>query len=191
MYKCYNEIIKILESSLKNKKYIFDENEDINWNDLLYKANSHQITSLVYNSIDKKSLDFADKDVINKWKSDVFKLNMNQIQKVNEYRNIMHDLMNRNIDIIVLKGIVNRNYYPRPEFRMLGDLDILVHEDNFADIKKYFSDNGFKRKDEGHPVHAEFVRNDGLSVEVHWKLMNNLKKMYGTMLLILISMELM
>ena len=94
---------------------------------------------------------------------------MYEIIKLNRYSKILSELSKLQIDIIGLKGIVLKGYYPQPELRTMGDLDILIHKEDYEKIKNYLLDNGFN---EGHPVHTEFVDKHGISIEVHWKLIN-------------------
>lgn len=173
-------LIEILRASLRNEKISFANAMDIDWKQVLGLANSHQITSLVYNSIDRDTLGKIDKKILEDWKSNVIKLNMFQIYKVDKFNEILSDLNELNIEVIALKGIVLRNYYPRPEFRTMGDLDILIHKDDYCTVKEYLLKRGFNMENEDHPVHTEFINNSGISIEVHWKLINNETYAYDT-----------
>lgn len=173
-------LLEILRASLKNEKTGFTDDMDIDWQQVLESANSHQITSLVYNSIDRDYFEKIDKKIINDWKSNVIKLNMLQIYKVSRFYKILSDLNKLNIEVIALKGIVIRNYYPRPELRTMGDLDILVHKDDYCTVKEYILKSGFSIANDDHPIHTEFIDKSGISVEVHWKLINNETYAYDT-----------
>lgn len=167
-------IIKMLCASLKNKKICFDKYiKDIDLEYIIKFSGSHQITSLIYNAIDRNSLINIDKKTLEDFKSIVIKSNMSQIYLAGRFNNILSDLNKLNKEVITLKGMVIRNYYPRPELRTMGDLDILIHKNDYFYVKEYLLKSGFSIKNENHPVHTEFIDKYGVSVEVHWKLINN------------------
>lgn len=43
-----------------------------------------------------------------------------------------------------LKGIRTKQFYPYPEFRTMGDLDILYKEDQTKKLKQVMQDAGYK-----------------------------------------------
>lgn len=165
-------LLKLLKSSLESKKVILNIDRHINWNEIFDLLNYHQITSLGYNVIDRENFANINSSLLEDWKRKVIKLNMYEIIKLNRYSKILSELSKLQIDIIGLKGIVLKGYYPQPELRTMGDLDILIHKEDYEKIKNYLLDNGFKAENEGHPVHTEFVDKHGISIEVHWKLIN-------------------
>ncbi|WP_294155368.1 nucleotidyltransferase family protein [uncultured Clostridium sp.] len=172
MNNSYNTIIDILKAYIKNEQYIIDDNV-INWEDLIQKSREHQILSLIYYCIGKNNRISVPAKILERWKHEVVISALSEVKKVKKYKEIINGISNMKVEVIALKGIVLKEYYPKMEFRTMSDLDILIHEDDFQKVKDYLLKNDFIYVNDEHPVHAKFYTKDGIKVEVHWKLINN------------------
>lgn len=87
---------------------------------------------------------------------------------------IRKELLANQIDFIVLKGAVLKQYYPKPEMRPMGDIDILIKIDQYEKIKPIMQKNGFiEERESDH----EFVWIKGqIMVELHKKLIPSYNK---------------
>lgn len=81
-----------------------------------------------------------------------------------------------NIDHIFLKGYELRKLYPKPWLRQMGDIDVLVREDDFEKASKLLSDNDFIF-DHQIEYHSEF-KFDNYSIELHNKLVSNKENLF-------------
>ncbi len=173
MNNSYETIVNILKYSIKKQNYILDDNV-INWGEFVEKADEHQISALIYYLIGKNNLKNVPNDILNKWKKDIILSGIAQRKITEAFRNIIDDIILKlNIDIIVLKGIVLKKYYPVNELRTMSDFDILIHKNDFQKIKEYLLENHFIYIEDNHPIHATFYNENGVCIEVHWKLINN------------------
>lgn len=80
----------------------------------------------------------------------------------------LHDLMNENnIPYTTIKGSGAASYYPDPLKRMMGDVDFIIHKENFAEAEKVLESAGFTRTNsDDHHFHIAYER--GLSTwEMH------------------------
>ncbi|MBS2904903.1 nucleotidyltransferase family protein, partial [Klebsiella pneumoniae] len=110
-----------------------------------------------YYLIGKNNLKNVPNDILNKWKKDIILSGIAQRKITEAFRNIIDDIILKlNIDIIVLKGIVLKKYYPINELRTMSDFDILIHKNDFQKIKEYLLENHFVYIEDNHPVHATF-----------------------------------
>lgn len=74
-------------------------------------------------------------------------------------------LEHNNIRFVIVKGLAAAQYYPVPEYRMLGDVDFIVHPDDFAKAEKLIYENGYtKINDNGR--HIE-LQKDNILFEMH------------------------
>lgn len=73
------------------------------------------------------------------------------------------------IRAIILKGAATSSYYPVPELRKSGDIDILIpEEDSYYRAVEILKGEGFaEREDQPALHHIELRNNEGISVEVH------------------------
>ena len=73
------------------------------------------------------------------------------------------------IRAIILKGAATASYYPVPELRKSGDIDILIpEEETYHRAVRILKEEGFaEREDQPALHHVELRNNEGISVEVH------------------------
>lgn len=69
---------------------------------------------------------------------------------------------------IVFKGAVLRSYYPVPEARAMGDIDILIQSDNRDKVKSAFVQSGWKCTKKNGPVYN--YEKNGVLIEMHTRL---------------------
>ncbi len=82
---------------------------------------------------------------------------------------VTHILQEQGIRAIVLKGAATASYYPSPELRKSGDVDILVsRQETFLRAVEILKKEGFtERKEQDALHHMELVNEEGICVEVH------------------------
>ena len=70
------------------------------------------------------------------------------------------------IPYVVLKGAAAACYYPKPEYRTMGDVDIIVPPKEFERAFQTMVNEGYSHTDYGNDRHANFSRN-GVEFELH------------------------
>ena len=73
---------------------------------------------------------------------------------------------NAGIPYVVLKGAAAACYYPKPEYRTMGDVDMIVPPEVFERAFQTMVDEGYCHTDHGNERHANFSRN-GVEFELH------------------------
>ena len=115
-------------------------------------------------------------DLLSKWKKRV----LHQIVYYNSYINMQKNLP-ITVPYTILKGTAAAQYYPYPEYRTMGDIDIMTHPVNYENACRDLICNGYtevtNEHDQERNRHRVFIRN-GISVEVHlfFASMNNPEK---------------
>lgn len=79
-------------------------------------------------------------------------------------------LGNEKIRHIFFKGAVIREYYPIPEMRSMGDIDLLIDLKNRDRVKALLTENGFELINSNGPVYD--YKKDGTLIEVHTKIVS-------------------
>lgn len=84
-------------------------------------------------------------------------------------KHISHVLNEEGIRAILLKGAATASYYPSPELRKSGDVDILIpQEDAFSRAVEILKGEGLIEREEQDALHhIELVNDEGICVEVH------------------------
>ncbi len=88
------------------------------------------------------------------------------------FSEVYRTLAQQGVYPVVVKGIICRSLYPKPDLRVSSDEDLLITPTEYPLCCKLLADMGFSLVKEGDPDHYQhsFVRNDGLRLEVHTSL---------------------
>ena len=71
------------------------------------------------------------------------------------------------IPYVVLKGCASARFYPDPQLRAMGDVDIYVHRADLEKTDGLLNQAGYTGIDKDHPNHWCY-RKDGIELELHW-----------------------
>ena len=179
MKKTNLEFLSLLKSSLKNEKY---DGEKIDFEDLLYiykMSEIHHVVPMIYNAAYNE--DFSkecDANLQAMFKSSAFRYIFSQIQRTNHFLEVYKKLSEKNIKILVFKGIIFRNMYNNPDDRISSDEDILIKKEDYEKVKEFFLSEGFEFIDKGEEC-AYFSKSTGLCIEVSTSLFSHESKAYG------------
>lgn len=179
MEKSNLEFLSLLKSSLKNEKY---DGEKIDFEDLVYiykMSEIHHVVPMIYNAAYNE--DFfkeCDANFQAMFKSSAFRYIFSQIQRTNHFLEVYKKLSEKNIKILVFKGIIFRNMYNNPDDRISSDEDILIKKEDYEKVKEFFLSEGFEFIDKGEEC-AYFSKSTGLCIEVSTSLFSHESKAYG------------
>lgn len=178
MEKTNFEFLSLLKSSLKNEKY---DGEKIDFEDLVYiykMSEIHHVVPMIYNAAYNEDF-FKECDANFKamFKSSAFRYIFSQIQRTNHFLEVYKKLSEKNIKILVFKGIIFRNMYNNPDDRISSDEDILIKKEDYEKVKEFFLSEGFEFIDKGEEC-AYFSKSTGLCIEVSTSLFSHESKAY-------------
>lgn len=157
------DIFKLIEKSLKNEKHSFFVVDEKKFTQSLIE---NGLVGLVFEYIDPKS--FKNQSYYNLLK-EVFKGYVYQdIQQQNLIQTINDKFNEAQIKHIFLKGAHLKKIYPQSYMRGMGDIDVLVPENDVDSAKEIFIKLGFKHESSTSHHHS-FIKS-GLIVELHQKL---------------------
>ncbi|MBR5136393.1 MAG: nucleotidyltransferase family protein [Clostridia bacterium] len=71
-----------------------------------------------------------------------------------------------NVSYAVLKGASSAVNYPKPTYRSMGDIDVLVRPEQFENVINLLKDKGYTVKENHSFRHAELLK-DSIEIEVH------------------------
>lgn len=126
----------------------------------------HDISPIIYKALGKEAT--------SRLKTNCIGLNLYTKNQRELYLFIINEIYKNNIDIIVFKGIIMQEYYPVNIMRTMGDLDFIVQEKDYSNIKEILEQFNFMIKKQD-PQHITFKNNQNISIEVHLKLIDNKK----------------
>lgn len=117
-----------------------------------------------------------DKDLREEWQTII-------IQQITNYAQYTYEqaCLPITVPYVILKGTSAAQYYPFPEYRTMGDIDIMTRREDFAEACATLIENGYVENTskiaEDFGRHRGFIKN-GIEVEVHsfFALLNDPEK---------------
>lgn len=145
--------------------------ESVDYSRLFSVSREHNLLAIVYSVI--KTAD--NKDIIpnNIYKKfeDAFYETIIRYDAQSAVKEMLDRILCENeIKHIFFKGSVIREYYPVPEVRAMGDIDILIEPEKRDTVRSLLISNGFEVKNANGPVY-DYVK-DGVLIEMHTNLVN-------------------
>lgn len=137
---------------------------DINITEVERIAEDQNIEALIYAAIGRNCTDNFIKKVIYS--------NLLMMKQEKMIGKVIKELNENNIKNIVLKGMYLRKYYPRPEFRTMGDIDILIQKKDLEATSSILLNLGYQ-KGTLSGYHIDFTRGESERLEIHYALINS------------------
>lgn len=131
-------------------------------------SKNHQVTAIIY----YQCKSFIDDSIILKRMQRQYSLTLyNSINIRNRYKRIAEALTSADVSFIQVKGLHIATLYPVPELRTMGDIDLLVHQEDFEKVADIFLGFGFQygKKTE----HEITFYNNSLYYEIHELMIND------------------
>ena len=166
-------IITLLRSALNKEKLALPS--DFNIDDAIGIIHYHHLTGMVlqgaslcgiprnHPTVVKMTLSFC-KDL---------QQSRRQMQKLQQ----IYTLFDRErIDYLPIKGAVIKTLYPKPEYRLMGDADVLIHPEQYPQIKKLMIEADMKCANETN-YELAWTSSD-LTIELHKRLIATHNKDY-------------
>ena len=165
------QFIDLLSNSIRNevckKKY-----DNVDWNELINLSRKHKIEGLIYSALNKAELlENIDEDKVKDLKKEVFFTGVTQISNMSKLEKVFNEFSKENVPVIVLKGLVVREYYPQPEQRSMSDADIFVKAKELNKSKKILIDLGYTEIDAEASHHIKYIKSGYPMIELHWHVM--------------------
>ena len=125
--------LQAMRASLENKKVEWETAlETEQWLALFQMAEKHNVLPLIYDAVYScPAARKAEGDFFTPIKRRCFQMVMLQTQKTNEFLRLYTKLREAGIKPCVVKGIICRNIYPNPDYRLSSDEDILIPAEQF------------------------------------------------------------
>jgi hypothetical protein len=164
MEKLHRNLLSLVKLALTGESASIDS--DIDYKQLISLSTKHQIFPLVFDGLYKAKGSFQGIDQCRKHVFHIVGRDQNQLYFLKKIESLFND---NSIDYMLLKGSSIKKYYPASEFRLMGDIDILIKESQYKTIKPLFLQMGFNETAESD--HELIWRhNSGVIVELHKRL---------------------
>ncbi len=119
------------------------------WNHLFVLASQHSLLAAVYDAVGKTPAFLQlPAEFRGQVKTQAMQSVMQQVSRTAMFLADEKELEKMGVQPLVMKGIVCRTLYPKPDLRPSGDEDLLISAKDFAAVDAYFLQKGFVRDKE-------------------------------------------
>jgi hypothetical protein len=176
-------VLEIVKFSLLSVKPDMPKNVD--WEAVYNELCNQGVIGLTNDIVTELDLPEA---VGNKWRASLLWQTQRYLTICQEQNELVEALNNNNIDFIILKGTAAAVYYPNPEYRQMGDIDIIVDTKDFErtrqvleglqykvseDMKRHISYKNSSVEVELHRIYAE-MNNTDISNKINQQIFSSL-----------------
>ena len=183
-----NLFLKILKAALVNEQAVPErEITPEEWQALFRMARIHNVLPLVYEAVyTVPSLQQMGPGFILPIKRQMMQQVMIQAMRTQEFLTLNQSLQAAGIRALVVKGIICRELYPKPDYRQSGDEDVLIQAEQFAACHRVMTECGLHTTEDAaalESAHEVPYRKAGspLYIELHKHLFPPESEAYGDM----------
>lgn len=170
MEKYYYDVLELVKARITGTRANLSENPE--WDKICSLLAKAKLLPVVYRTVaDLGELSGLSREALAKWQAETFAKGVKQLQMVNELRTVLTEAQNRNIKIIVFKGITLAELYPEPYTRVSCDADLLVSVKQRNEMEQMLVQMGYEKVEECSkehvPVYIIKTQNRQLKLEIH------------------------
>ena len=183
--------LKLFTSSVRQTQWNTDdlmlENND--WSRLLTLSAFHQVIPLLYEAVCKTEPFLAHPPAVaGMWKRETVLAVARQTRMTDEFLRLYREMCSCGLEPLVLKGLVCRNLYPKPDYRMSSDEDLLIPKEDFWKMDRFLCERGFYKNESDESLKAQMSTlhevgyhnpKTGLYLEIHLTLFSEESGAYG------------
>lgn len=167
-------IISIIRAGISGEKVTLPENFSLDNFDLFGKK--HHISSILLHGAIAAKLDLSYPSIRSLYVLSCKELLLYERQKA-EAAALKAVLSSANIDYLFLKGSAINHIYPKPEMRVMSDMDLLIRCEQYPEIKQILLGTGYKELDQSDHEYI-WKTPGGLILEFHKMLIPSYNEDY-------------
>lgn len=178
------EFLKILDCFIHDQSCELSEDFSA-FQDLYSMAAIHRVTAPVFEVIcrDQKLKSEENRELYANWKQCSIREVSRQTQKTFQFLVLYQQLCEVGVRPLVVKGIIRRQMYSKPDYCSSSDEDLLIRKEDFGKCDKLLLAQGFKRQDvdlKNLPMEVSYLHPiTSVYLEVHMALFPEQLGVYG------------
>lgn len=180
MEKIYDYTIKLLRYVLKGD--VPDLPNDIDFEKLYEFGRSHGVENMLYVGLRDLKIDVPETILHKFYYSYLMSIKIDTLQTM-ELEKIGKAFEDAGIDYIPLKGSVVKFFYPMPNYRKSGDVDVLIRREDEENARKVLTeqlDYVLAEIAKNYEVHASYENKSHIHVELHRQVLRSSNRAYKT-----------
>ncbi len=180
--------LEALKASLKEQEVNWTEEiTPEEWLDLFALSKNHHVLPVIYEAVcASPAIRKLDPQLLMSVKRDVIQLVSLQAMKSNELLRLYRFVTDSGVEPLVVKGIICRNLYPKPDYRISSDEDFFIQEEMFGKCNELLLSYGMQHEDPEQDIetaHEVTYQKTGMSfyIELHKSLFPSESTAYGSL----------
>lgn len=134
--------------------------------ELLRDAALHSVAPLAFDGFG--DTDSLPPEILEAWQKYALLSYQGSAKSFADHAALHNELCEQSIPYCILKGVASASYYPKPDLRMMGDVDFYVAEEDIPRTLLYFKAQGFPKPTKCD--HHYGLDKDGRELELHFAL---------------------
>ena len=163
------KFLRLLSAFVNDKK--LDAKTEYDWENIYYLASIHNVLGMLYVCIKNNELNVPT-EILAKLQRDFLNTSAFAMKREAIVDNLSNILAKNNIENVFIKGYVVKDYYPVKEMRTMGDVDVLIREEDREKCHRVLVENGFEYDDFGSKKYVRNYVKKPILFEVHTKLIS-------------------
>ena len=161
------QIIKYLLNSEKAPDKIPTPPKAVDWEQLIKIAERHSLGSLLYHVVPKLQEELRpQEDLLNHMRKRAMSAAVTDIKQRAEKQELVQQFEKHQLYCMPVKGCDTKEYYPKTEWRTMGDLDILYKAEQHNEVKALLLELGYSDFESG-LKHDHYSKPPFIAVEMH------------------------
>ncbi len=146
--------------------------DKLDWENLYRFAAWHGVSNMACYGVNRLTCDSRPpQDILEKFENDRKKAVAREATQHIAVKKILEAFEEKGITCILLKGCLVKYLYPRPDMRMMADIDIYFKTEQAEKIKKIMLEQGYTAKHRG-GNHDVYYRQPFMNIEMHRRLIS-------------------
>lgn len=161
MTDLYSSILALLKTALFDLDLNMSKN--VMWSDIASELKMQCVSVIPADQI----------KLLNLTESENHEYIVSVVQSISFWNSVMFEqqeitdlLLEAGIPTVVLKGSAAAIYYPKPDYRTMGDIDLIVRPELFDKAYAVLEQNGYIHLDKMSSRHESFIKNE-IHIELH------------------------
>lgn len=169
-----NEVyfLNLLSRAIRNQSINELSLENIDWFEIYKISMKQNIASLIYPVIRRAQFKGVEvpAEISGQWEYHLISSAFFSFSQIDHFTILLNEFHNNQIPVILYRGIVMRNIYPYPETRTMGDIDVLVKEEDTQKCEEILKKLGYGEIDRG-PRLVQYINKENISIELHNRIL--------------------
>ncbi len=166
--QCGAYLIHLLCCAL-NDKTPDPKPDAVTWDELLSFAECHSVANTACYSVEKLQAQ-PPADLLQRWREIKNKAVVKDITQRAEYQKIAGAFEKAQLRMLPLKGCQMKSLYPKPDMRLMSDLDILIDAQDRKAARKLMLQMGYACEEGGGACHDNYHKLPVMCIEIHHRL---------------------